>query len=194
MGSAFYHFTDVANSYIVEYSGDSVSQSILQRRIYGSESVSPYVVNTYRNVGSGSTLYHSISANNTTTYLYAVIVNGAFTNANLAGTGTRTVVASSTGVLSATGAEYYAVQALTASASVSAGTALVRMTGTGFTATLPAATATTRVISFRNSGTGNLTIACNGAETLDGANTLIVPVGGIVKICDVASGAWETVL
>jgi hypothetical protein len=112
----------------------------------------------------------------------------------LAGTGTRMVTASSTGLLASRLASSYITQTLTASAAIAIDTELLRMTGTGFTGTLTTSLGDSRVISFRNSGTGNLTVACNGAETIDGVANLVIPVGGIAKICSVAAGLWETVL
>ena len=104
------------------------------------------------------------------------------------------VTASSTGLLASRLASSYITQTLTANAAIALDTELLRMTGTGFTGTLTTSLGNSRVISFRNSGTGNMTIACAGAETIDGVATLLIPVGGIAKICSVGSGVWETVL
>lgn len=133
-----------------------------------------------------------------------VLVNGVLTErayfdengvkiTNLSGTGTRVTVADSTGLLGTRLASSYITQTLTANAAIALDTELLRMTGTGFTGTLTTSLGNGRVISFRNSGTGNLTIACAGAETIDGVATLVIPVGGIAKICSVAAGLWETV-
>jgi hypothetical protein len=118
----------------------------------------------------------------------------AFIVTTLAGTGTRITTSSSTGLQGSRLASSYITQTLTANAAIALDTELLRMTGTGFTGTLTTSLGNSRVISFRNSGTGNMTIACAGAETIDGIATLVIPVGGIGKICSVGSGVWETVL
>jgi hypothetical protein len=153
-----------------------------------NSTVTPDQVSHYHNNGSTGVYTYDLLADHTHNFRTAV------TLATLAGTGTRITTSSSTGLQGTRLASSYIIQTLTANAAIALDTELLRMTGTGFTGTLTTSLGNSRLVSFLNSGTGNLIIACNGAETINGVATLVIPVGGLAKICSTAAGIWETVL
>lgn len=66
----------------------------------------------------------------------------------------------------------------------------IRASGT-FTVTLLAATATGRVITIKNIGTGTITVAPAGTDTIDGATTwTLIPLASVTLI-DASAGRWD---
>lgn len=100
--------------------------------------------------------------------------DGTITSSNLAGTGTRTVVASSTGVLSTQTIPTnptFTVTTVTTTGAVTSGITRVNSSGTT-TQTLPTAVGITgQQFIIKNINTGVVTIATTSAQTIDGAAT-----------------------
>lgn len=129
-----------------------------------------------------------------------------FNNKQTAITGTATNVLYLSGASTVAGNQYLTVnsdgllttrmQAITVSTKTGAypiatGDYFLRCNGT-FTVTLPAATATGRLLYIKNVGTGDITIAPAGGETIDGDSSITVgDKYSTVALCDGSSGNWD---
>jgi hypothetical protein len=67
---------------------------------------------------------------------------------------------------------------------------VIRCNGT-FTVTLPEATGSGRAYAVKNTGTGVITIACNGADEMDGETTYTLYTQNTAAFLDAADGVWD---
>lgn len=70
---------------------------------------------------------------------------------------------------------------------------LIYNRATAGTVNLPAATGSGVWYDIKNINTGNVTVQCNGAETLDGSNTQTLYQWDGIRIVDYAAGVWIVV-
>lgn len=118
-----------------------------------------------------------------------IVMTGLYTPANIA---TRSSLP--TGLRIVDGQNPSGVRAISANATTRLTDRYLacNTTSAGFTVTLISAVATPNVYSFKNTGTNTLTLACTGAETIDGSATKTVAAGASVTVFP-SGGTWHTV-
>ena len=114
----------------------------------------------------------------------------------LAGTGSRPISASSTGVLSATGAEYSAPTTVTGTTyTILASNSVIYFTGSAdCTMTMPDASGSGRKFTVKHLGTDgvNLTLAYNTGDSVDGVTSpaIVLYAKQSVTLHDYADEKW----
>ena len=86
--------------------------------------------------------------------------------------------------------QVFAITNATTTYAVQATDEYIRCSGT-FTVTAPAATGSGRVVAFKNVGSGNITLTPDGADTIDGYSSIILPPLAGLSIIDAASWRWD---
>lgn len=85
-----------------------------------------------------------------------------------------------------------AVANKTGSYTITSSDYLIRYTSTGgHTFTLPAATGTGQIFIIKHAGSGTLTVARAGSDTIDGGTSLTLSAYQSVTLCDSASATWD---
>lgn len=79
----------------------------------------------------------------------------------------------------------------TADYEITAADEYIRCDGT-FTVTLPATTGSGDVYFIANVGTGTITVAVTGSDTINGTTPLTIPTMTIAWYCDAVAGNWDS--
>lgn len=152
-------------------------------------------------LGSDGTFTATLPVPDTGTATYDIVISGYdTTRVNLA-TGDAITLATLLNVAAASG-EQDALQNLidaeqtatitnkTDTYEIQSTDEVIRCDGT-FTVTLPEATGSGRAYAIKNIGTGVITVACNGADTIDGDTTETLYAKDRIVILDSSDGIWD---